>query len=62
MFLRDETVMTMPVRIQSFMQQYGTDWGGLIAAATLGMIPTLVLFFCIQRYMVSDATAGAVKG
>jgi ABC-type glycerol-3-phosphate transport system permease component len=61
-FLRDENRMTMPVGIQSFMQQYGTDWGSLMASATLGMIPTLILFFCIQRYMVSGATAGAVKG
>jgi ABC-type glycerol-3-phosphate transport system permease component len=61
-FLRDENRMTMPVGIQSFMQQYGTDWGSLMAAATLGMIPTLILFFCIEKYMVSGATAGAVKG
>jgi ABC-type glycerol-3-phosphate transport system permease component len=61
-FLRDENRMTMPVGIQSFMQQYGTDWGSLMAAATLGMIPTLILFFCIQKYMVSGAAAGAVRG
>jgi len=61
-FLRDENRMTMPVGIQSFMQQYGSDWGSLMTAATLGMIPTLILFFCIQRYMVSGATAGAIKG
>ena len=61
-FLRDETRMTIPVGIQSFMQQYGTDWGSLMAAATLGMVPTLILFFLIQRFMISGATAGAVKG
>ena len=61
-FLRDENRMTMPVGIQSFMQQYSTDWGSLMASATLGMIPTLILFFFIQKYMVAGATAGAVKG
>jgi ABC-type glycerol-3-phosphate transport system permease component len=61
-FLRDENRMTMPVGIQSFMQQYSTDWGSLMASATLGMVPTLILFFCIQKYMVAGATAGAVKG
>jgi ABC-type glycerol-3-phosphate transport system permease component len=30
-FLRDENPMTMPVGIQSFMQQYSTDWGSLMA-------------------------------
>jgi len=61
-FLRDETRMTMPVGIQTFMQQYSTDWGSLMASATLGMVPTLILFFLIQKYMVAGATAGAVKG
>jgi ABC-type glycerol-3-phosphate transport system permease component len=61
-FLRDENVMTIPVGIQSFMQQYGTDWGSLMASATLAMVPTLLLFFFIQKFMISGAAAGAVKG
>jgi ABC-type glycerol-3-phosphate transport system permease component len=61
-FLRDENVVTMPVGIQSFMQQYSADWGSLMASATLGMVPTLILFLFIQKYMISGATAGAVKG
>src|ERR1700730_143647 len=61
-FLRDEDRMTVPVGIQSFMQQYGTDWGSLMASATLAMVPTLILFLFIQKFMVSGATAGAVKG
>lgn len=61
-FLRDEDRMTVPVGIQSFMQQYGTDWGSLMASATLAMVPTLILFLFIQKFMISGATAGAVKG
>jgi ABC-type glycerol-3-phosphate transport system permease component len=61
-FLRDENRMTMPVGIQSFMQQYSTDWGSLMASAMLAMIPTLILFLFIQKYMIAGATAGAVKG
>jgi ABC-type glycerol-3-phosphate transport system permease component len=61
-FLRDENRMTMPVGIQSFMQQYSTDWGSLMASAALAMVPTLILFLFIRKYMISGATAGAVKG
>jgi ABC-type glycerol-3-phosphate transport system permease component len=61
-FLRDDSRMTMPVGIQSFMQQYSTDWGSLMASATLAIVPTLILFLFIQKYMMSGATAGAVKG
>jgi ABC-type maltose transport system permease subunit len=61
-FLRDESRMTVPVGIQSFMQQYGTDWGSLMASATLAMVPTLILFLFVQKYLITGATAGAVKG
>jgi len=61
-FLRDENRMTMPVGIQSFMQQYSSDWGSLMASATLAMVPTLILFLFIQKYLISGAIAGAVKG
>jgi ABC-type glycerol-3-phosphate transport system permease component len=54
--------MTVPVGIQSFMQQYGTDWGSLMASATLAMVPTLILFLFVQKYLIAGATAGAVKG
>jgi ABC-type glycerol-3-phosphate transport system permease component len=61
-FLRDESRMTIPVGIQSFMQQYSADWGSLMASATLAMVPTLILFLFIQKYLISGALAGAVKG
>jgi ABC-type glycerol-3-phosphate transport system permease component len=61
-FLRDEDKMTIPVGIQMFMQQYQTDWGSLMAAATLAMLPAFVFFLLVQRYMVYGAVAGAVKG
>lgn len=61
-FLRTRDAMTLPVGIQMFMQQFTTDWGGLMAAATLMMTPTLILFFFIQKFIVHGAVAGAVKG
>jgi ABC-type glycerol-3-phosphate transport system permease component len=61
-FLRDEDRMTIPVGIQMFMQQFQTDWGSLMAASTLAMLPTFVLFLFVQKYMVYGAVAGAVKG
>jgi ABC-type glycerol-3-phosphate transport system permease component len=61
-FLRSEATMTVPVGIQMFMQQYGTDIGNLMAAATLAMIPTFVMFLFVQKYMLYTAVGGAVKG
>lgn len=61
-FLRTAESMTLPVGIQMFMQQFSTDWGSLMAAATLTMLPTLVLFLFVQKFITHGAIAGGVKG
>lgn len=41
---------------------YSRSWPLFSTAAILVSIPILVVFFCIQKYMVSGLTAGGVKG
>lgn len=41
---------------------YGSNWPALAAAVLMLMIPMLVLFMFMQRYIISGLTAGAVKG
>ena len=41
---------------------YGSDWPKLAAATIMLMIPMLVLYIFLQRYIISGLTSGAVKG
>ena len=41
---------------------YGSNWPALAAAVLILMIPMLILFMFLQRYIISGLTAGAVKG
>lgn len=61
-FLRDESAMTLPVGITMFMQQYATDWGSLMAAATVTLIPTFLLFLGMQKYIAYGAVGSGLKG
>jgi ABC-type glycerol-3-phosphate transport system permease component len=61
-FLRRETIMTMTVGLQRFVQQFNSDWTLLMAASTIATIPALIFLFFAQRYLVEGMTAGAVKG
>lgn len=53
---------TLPVAAFNFIGEGATNWGGLMAAATLIALPPLVLAFCVQRWLVHGLTVGAVKG
>ena len=61
-FLRDESAMTLPVGITMFMQQYSTDWGSLMAAAAVTLVPTFLLFLGVQKYIAYGAVGSGLKG
>ena len=61
-FLKKEAVKTLPVGIQVFMQQFSTDWGLLMAASVIAIIPVSLFLIFLQKYLVAGLTAGAVKG
>ena len=41
---------------------YGSNWPALAAAVLILMIPMLILFMFLQRYIIAGLTEGAVKG
>jgi len=54
---------TLPAAlVVTFSGQFKTDWGGMMAAATVTTLPLMVAFFAVQRSMVRGLTSGAVAG
>jgi len=53
---------TLTVWLASFTTNHGTDWGPLMAGATLTAIPVVVFFLLVQRHVASGLVAGSVKG
>ncbi|KAB2735053.1 carbohydrate ABC transporter permease [Ochrobactrum sp. WV_118_8] len=53
---------TFPVGLLSFVSKFSVDFGQMMAAGVLALIPACLFFFLIQRYLVQGLTAGAVKG
>jgi multiple sugar transport system permease protein len=58
---RSEAV-TAPVAIVNFMNYESWEWGKIAAAATMIMLPVVVLSVLVRKYIVRGLTAGAVKG
>ncbi|WP_410652882.1 carbohydrate ABC transporter permease [Amycolatopsis sp. cmx-4-54] len=61
-FMRDQNKQTLPVWLSSFRTAFSVDWGGIMAASVIYAVPALVFFIIVQRKLVSNLTAGAVKG
>jgi multiple sugar transport system permease protein len=53
---------TFPVGLLSFVSKFSVDFGQMMAAGVLALIPACLFFFLIQRYLVRGLTAGAVEG
>lgn len=53
---------TIPIATQVFYGTYSTDIGLVMAALLLAMLPILILYLFLQRYIVEGVTSGAVKG
>ena len=52
---------TIPIATKVFYGTYSTDTGLIMAALLLAMLPILILYLFLQRYIVEGITAGAVK-
>ena len=53
---------TLPVGIAKFVGSVSVDWGKSSSAATLTMVPIIIVGFYIQKYLVRGMTMGSVKG
>jgi len=52
---------TLPVGVARYVGAVSVNWGQGSAAATITMLPIIIIGFVMQKYFVSGMTAGAVK-
>lgn len=60
--IQDPKLYPLGVGVRTFSTQFSTNWTVFCAAAVLGSIPILVIFFLAQRLLVEGLTKGALKG
>jgi multiple sugar transport system permease protein len=48
--------------IYTYLGNYSTDWGAVMAAGVFAMVPAAILLVVAQRYIATGLTAGSVKG
>lgn len=63
-FIQDDEWFTLQVVIRSFNSYYAvnSDYPLIMAASVLSILPTLLLFFFFQRYIIESVAISGVKG
>jgi multiple sugar transport system permease protein len=62
MLINAEDQKTFAVGLLTFIGKFAVDWGQMMAASVLGLVPVCIFFALLQRYLVAGLTAGALKG
>lgn len=62
LFIRSESLKTLPLGMVAFMGRIASQWGYLLPAIILMVAPLLAVFMFIQRALVRGFLAGATKG
>jgi putative chitobiose transport system permease protein len=60
--LDDPALYTLPLGLQQLQSSFSLDWRLVAAGAVVSIVPVLVLFIALQRFILPSATADAVKG
>lgn len=61
-FLRTKEMWGITVLLNQLTSQEGTNYGLMAAAVTLVVVPVLIVYIFLQKYIIKGMTAGAIKG
>ena len=62
LILSKQSTTTLPVGTISFFASTGVYWNQIAATAVIAMLPPMIIFLLLGRYVVRGLTFGAVKG
>ena len=60
--LDDPALYTLPLGLQQLSSSFSLDWRLVAAGSVVSILPVLLLFIGLQRYIIPSATGDAVKG
>ena len=60
--LQSEAKKTITTTVYSFFSAYSMRWDYALTSLTLSILPMVIFFLFMQKYIISGIVAGAVKG
>lgn len=60
--VKDDNLRTLPIGLLAFDSTYGRETPLIMAGSLMAMVPPVILFVFLQKYLVKGIQLGAVKG
>lgn len=57
----DRSMRTLQLGLEVFKNRYTADWGPLMAATTVSILPVILIFLVFQRYFTDTALSSGIK-
>lgn len=61
-FLNSEKLRTVQIAMYSFMGRYTNDWAHMFPMLVVSILPVLLVYIFLQRYIISGIMSGSLKG
>ena len=61
-YLTRTDLKTIQIGLRSFISQYSSEYGLIMAGSVVTLIPVLVVFLSLQRYFVQGIASSGIKG
>lgn len=62
LFIKSESLRTLPLALLQFKGQYLTNYPMIFASVVVASIPMIIIYVFLQRYFIAGMTAGSMKG
>lgn len=62
LYLNDEKLYTLQLGLRTFRGTAGVEWQKFMAASLIVLLPTILIYFVLQKYIIQSVAIGGVKG
>lgn len=62
LYLHTESKKTLQLGLRMFIGQYSAEYGLIMAASVVALIPVLIVFIALQKYFVQGIASSGLKG
>lgn len=62
LYLDKESMYTLQLGLRTFRGTAGVEWQKFMAASLMVLLPTVIVYACLQKYIIQGVAVGGIKG